>query len=398
MGGKDKTALIVGGGIAGLSAAIALHQAGWAVRVLEQAAEISEIGAGIQISPNGMRALDALGVTDPLMPMAFEPDYIALRLGQGGRKIFEIPMRGIAQARWGHKFIQVHRGDLQNALRDRLKALAGDVIRTNARATGYVRERGGASVYVDGAEREFADLVVAADGVHSAMRTQLAGADRARFTGHVAWRCVVPSTDLAEFELPKGTTIWSGSGRHALTTRIRGGEMVNFVGIAEEEEWQEEGWNIPGDPQKALALFGDWNPLLPAILERAKHLHRWALLSRPPLASWRDGPVLLVGDAAHPMLPSMAQGAVQALEDAVVLGRMARPDAELSKALPEFERTRKPRVTRIQARSRQNLTLFHKKGAGARAVHFGALGLAGRLAPGAINGAQDWIYKFDPMA
>lgn len=393
---ETKRAVIVGGGIGGLASAIALHNAGWAVSVLEQAERISEVGAGIQISPNGMRALDALGVTGALAPYFFEPEYLALRMGDSGRKVFKIPMKAIAQRRWGHRFTQVHRADLQTVLKRRLEDLAGDVIRTGAQVTGYVRERGGASVYIEGAAREFGDLVVAADGVHSVIRTQLAGADRARFTGQVAWRCVVPARDLSDFDLPNGTTIWAGDGRHALTTRIRGGDVVNFVGIAEESDWQEEGWSIPGDRDIALELFGDWNPLLPAIIKRAQILHRWALLGRPPLASWRDGPVLLLGDAAHPMLPSMAQGAVMALEDAVELGRMVAPDRAQSRDLQAYERKRKPRVTRIQARSLQNLTLFHKKGGLRKLGFFGPLGAAARLAPGVIHGAQDWIYQYDP--
>ncbi len=398
MPNEQQQALVVGGGIGGLASAIALVQAGWSVRVLEKSEHISEIGAGIQISPNGMRALDALGVTEALNPHMFEPDYIALRMGDTGRKVFEIPMKTIARKRWSHRFVQVHRADLQTVLKQRLEALVGDVIRTGAQVTGYVRERGGASVYVEGADREFGHLVVAADGVHSAMRNQLAGADRARFTGQVAWRCLVNARDLAEFDLPTGTTIWAGEGRHALTTRIRGGEVVNFVGIAEEADWQEEGWHLQGDRADALALYQGWNPLLTAIIERTQVLHRWALLSRPPLATWRDGPVVLVGDAAHPMLPSMAQGAVQALEDAVVMGRLVTPGGELLSQLSTLERTRKPRATRVQDRSRRNLTLFHTKGAFNRIAHFGALGAAARLAPGVIHGAQDWIYSYDPTA
>jgi salicylate hydroxylase len=266
------------------------------------------------------------------------------------------------------------------------------------RVTGYVREQGGASIYVDGAKHAFGHLVVAADGVHSALRQQMTGDDRARFQGQVAWRCLVPATSLEEFELPSGTTIWASDDAHALTTRIRGGDVVNFVGVTQERDWQEEGWHLTGDRAQALEHFGAFNPLIPAILERTQVLHRWALLGRPPLAKWRDGPVVLVGDAAHPMLPSMAQGAVMALEDAVVLGRLAAPEADLKDALRSFERTRKPRTTRIQARSAQNMHLYHKKGALRKLGFFGPLGLAARLAPGVIHGAQDWIYKFDPTA
>lgn len=395
------TAIVVGGGIGGLAAAVALAQAGWPVKVLEQARELREVGAGLQISPNGMRALSHLGLDGALEEVLFEPEFIALRMGRSGRRVFQIEMKQTARARWGERFIQIHRADLHKALQDRLRSLAGDVIHTATPVTGYVRERGGASVYIDGAERMFGKLVVAADGVHSPLRSQMHGNDRARFTGHVAWRCTVPVSELSDVEIPNGTTVWAGDGKHALTTRIRGGEMINFVAIFEQDDWTEEGWSIPGDRFEILHRFEGWDPFLKAVIEAAPGFNRWALLSRPALSTWRDGPVTLLGDAAHPMLPSMAQGAVQALEDAVVLGRHATPEVSgtaLEEALSAYEVARKPRSTQVQKRSAQNLALFHRKGWMSKLAFFGPLAVAGMLTPALIHRQQDWIYGFDPGA
>ena len=179
-------AVIAGGGIGGLSAALALALKGWEVEVLEQAPELTEVGAGVQISPNGMRVLDALGVTPLIEESLFEPAAIEMRMGQSGRSIFRLQMKGYAERRWGARFIQIHRADLHEALKLRLGKVAGAVIRTGCTVTGYVQEKGGASVYVNKDERVFGDLVVGADGIHSVIRAQMLGPDRARFTGNDA--------------------------------------------------------------------------------------------------------------------------------------------------------------------------------------------------------------------
>ncbi len=393
----ENRAVIVGGGIGGLSAAISLASSGWDVQVVEQAPAISEVGAGIQISPNGMRGLRALGVVEQLEGAFFEPDYIALKSGVSGHSVFRLAMKDIATQRWGDRFVQVHRADLQDALRVRLEEVVGDVIHTGAAVTGYVRERGGASVYVDGAERIFGNLVIGADGVHSVVRNQMHGTDRARFTGHVAWRCLVDAAALTD-EIPTGTTVWFGDHQHALTTRIRGGDVINFVAIAEQEGWTEEGWSLPGKKEDALAMFEGWDPFLSEILTKTSNINRWALLSRPQLSTWQDGPVGLLGDAAHPMLPSMAQGAVQALEDAIVLGQCLPSGSKTEEGLARYEARRKPRTTRIQQRSAQNLGLFHRKGGWQKLALMGPLTIAGHLAPSLIHRQQDWIYGFDPLA
>ena len=393
-----RRAVIAGGGIGGLACGLALALKGWEVEVLEQAPELSEVGAGIQVSPNGMAMLERLGVLPLIESTLFEPEAIELRIGRSGRKVFRLPMKGYAQDRWGHRFIQIHRADLHDALVHALRAQPSAQLRTNAKVTGYVRERGGASVYLERGDRVFGDLLVGADGVRSEIRGQMCGPDRARFTGNVAWRSVVPVDALGDNAPPPFGVIWAGRGKHAVTTRVKGGSHVNFVGIVEQDDWTEEGWSIPGSIEDALADFGDWQPCLRSVLEASSGLFRWALYGRPPLATWSDGPVTLLGDAAHPMLPSMAQGAVMALEDAVVLADVLDKDSDRVRALQTYEALRKPRVTRVQERSAANARMFHRHNGLAQLGTYGPMAVASRLSPSIIHQQQDWIYRFNAGA
>ena len=389
-----RRAVIAGGGIGGLAAGLALARHGWEVEVLEQAPQLAEVGAGIQISPNGMHVLDMLGVTPLIEDALFEPEAVELRMGRSGRRIFRLPMKDIAQARWGNRFVQIHRADLHNALAEALSAQPSATLRTHAKVTGYVRERGGASVYLERGERVFGDLLVGADGIRSEIRAQIGGPDRARFTGNVAWRCVVPVEALGDDAPPPFGVIWAGRGKHAVTTRVRGGNHVNFVGIVEQDDWQEEGWSIPGSVEDALADFGDWQPCLGAVLRASEGLFRWALFARPPQATWCDGPVTLLGDACHPMLPSMAQGAVQALEDAQVLADVLSRDNDVARGVAEYEALRKERVTRVQERSAINLRMFHRRTALGQMMTYGPMAVASRLVPDVVHRQQDWIYEY----
>ena len=390
-------AVIAGGGIGGLAAGLALAQSGWDVTLLEQAVMISEVGAGVQISPNGVRALQVLGVMDALEPELFEPESIQLRMGQSGRRIFELPMKGTAEARWGARFVQLHRADLQFALKKALEAMPQAELRTGARVTGYVRERGGAAVYLENGERIWGDLVVGADGLHSVIREQMLGPDRLRFTGNVAWRLTVPTVELGDAVPPPSGCVWAGKGRHAVTTRIRAGAVVNFVGVVEQEEPVAESWSAKGTKEEALSDFEGWVPEVTNVIAQAEKLNRWALYDRLPLASWTDGPVTLLGDAAHPMLPSMAQGAVMALEDAVVLARSVSTAGNVETGLAAYFGKRRDRTARVQRRSASNLRLFHRAGFGALPI-YAPMWLAGRLTPALIQRGQDWIYRYDAGA
>lgn len=390
-------AAIAGGGVGGLSAAIALALRGWNVTVLEQAPALTEVGAGLQIAPNGWRVLDAMGVTPLIADTLFEPEMIEMRDGVSGRRIFTLPMRDHAQARWGGPYIQIHRADLVDALAARLRVLAPDAVQTGKVVVRYDQTPDTVTLTLDDGSKLDTDLAVAADGLHSVLRTQMLGPDRPRYTGNVAWRAVVPVDTLETHAPPNGGCIWVGDKRHAVTTRLRAGTMANFVGMVEQPEPAPEGWRITGDRDQALADFAGWHPMVTTVIERADALHCWALFDRAPLPRWHDGRVALLGDAAHPMLPSMAQGAVQAIEDAWVLAGCLE-GTEPGAALQRYFDLRQPRTARVQAGSAANARLFHHASGLGRVAVYGPMAVGATLFPGLVHRRQDWVYGFDATA
>ena len=386
---------IVGGGICGLAAAIACALRGCDVTVLERAPKLTEVGAGLQISPNGWRVLDAMGVAPLLADTVFEPDAIEMRVGQTGRQVFRLPMKGYAQARWGAPYMHVHRADLVAALTRRLAQLQPDALRTGANVSSCT---GDGAVHLDGEEVVTADLVIGADGLHSVVRQQMLGADAPRYTGNVAWRAVVPVAALGSDAPPPAACVWVGQGRHAVTTRLRAGTLANFVGMVEQAESVAEDWRSTGSAATAAADFRGWHPTITRLITKAKVLHRWALFDRAPLPRWHDGRVALLGDAAHPMLPSMAQGAVQALEDAWCLAGLVAGTTDIETALAQYYAMRIDRTARIQKGSAANARMFHHASPLGRLALYGPMGVGARLVPDLIHRRQDWVYRHDVTA
>ncbi|MEL6450814.1 MAG: FAD-dependent monooxygenase [Pseudomonadota bacterium] len=391
-------ALIAGAGIGGLATGIALALRGWHVQVFERAPALEEIGAGLQISPNGWRVLEALGVAQALRPTVFEPEAIEMRLGRSGRRVFHLPMRGYAVARWGAPFMHVHRADLHSVLAARLETLQPGAVALDQDVTGYAQDGTAVMLQRGDAEDVTGDVLIGADGWRSVIRTQMLGAGRPTYTGNIAWRAVVPVDALGAHAPPPTACIWAGDKRHAVTTRLRGGQLANFVGLVEEPEPAPEGWRVEGDRAQAQAAFAGWHPTIAAILASAPTLNRWALFDRPPLSRWHDGRVALLGDAAHPMLPSLAQGAVMALEDAWVLaGALAARD-RVEDGLQAYFDLRIARTARVQQVSRANARLFHKGSTLGQLGFYGPMAIGARLFPGLIHARQDWVYRYDALA
>ena len=389
-------AIIVGGGIGGLSAAICLSTMGWRVRVLEQAAEMSEIGAGVQISPNGVKILEKIGVMPLLEAHLFEPETIEIRMGISGRKLLDLPMKAVATHRWGARYIQIHRADLIAALSARLSGFQGCALQTGATVTGYRQTKEGADVVLANNSVVSGNLVIGADGIHSAIRRQMLGPDAPRFTGNIAWRALVPVALLGELAPPSTGCIWAGRHKHAVTTRVRAGAVVNFVGIVEQTDWLQEDWKTEGAKKDALSDFQGWDPRILTVIQEADNLHKWALFDRAPLPRWHEKHVVLLGDSAHPMLPSMAQGAVQSIEDAYVLTQCLTVNhKDIPSACSAYFDQRIKRTTRVQKASARNLKLFHKPTLPAQLLSYAPIWVAGKFTPSLVQRRNDWLYGQD---
>lgn len=392
-------AIIAGAGIGGLTAALALVARGWSVVLLEQAGELSEVGAGLQLSPNAMKVMRALGLEDEVARAAFRPQALELRLGESGRRVFSIPAGQAGEAHWGAPYLHVHRHDLLAALVAALETRAPGALQVSSRVIGYRHIPHGVRALLEDGRQVEGDMLVGADGVHSAVRAQMIGPDRPDFTGNVAWRVVVPVDRLATAAPPPTACVWAGRGRHAVTYLLRGGTLANLVGVTERRDWHEESWTQKGTREQALADFEGWVPEVTGLIEAAEEHYRWALFDRKPLHRWSEGAVALLGDACHPTLPFLAQGAALAIEDAFVLAReCARLQSDLPTALLAYYRKRIDRASRMQAGARANMKTFHRRLAPMRLATYGPMWLAGQAMPGRVRARLDWIYSHDVTA
>ncbi|WP_300378379.1 FAD-dependent monooxygenase [Henriciella sp.] len=392
-----RTAIISGGGIGGLTAALCLVKKGWAVQVLERAPVLEAVGAGLQLSPNAVRVLDALGLGEEIREVAFEPEALELRLGKSGQGIFRIPTGAAAHLRWGAPYLHIHRADLISVLSDALRTSARAETCLGTSVTGYVQTGNDPQLHLKASAPLTANLVIGADGLHSTIRTQMHGPDRPRFTGNLAWRAVVPM-DRLENPPPPTACVWAGRGRHAVTYRLRGGKLVNFVGVVERQDWKGESWTEKGKCEEALEDFDNWAAPVTELISKADTHYRWALFDRPPLRRWHDGAVTLLGDACHPMLPFMAQGAAMAIEDAWVLAEKVTEADAVEAGIVRYEAIRKPRTSRLQAASLGNMSTFHRKTLLGQVATYAPMWLAGHILPGFVRSRQDWIYGYDVTA
>ena len=378
-----RTALISGAGIGGLTAALALARRGWSVRVLERAQAFGEVGAGLQQSPNAMRVHQALGTAEAMRAVSFVPEAATIRDGVTGRALVRVPLGASAQARYGAPYLHCHRADLHGVLAAACEA-AGAVVETNVAVTGYAH---GALLTAEDARG--ADLIVGADGPRSAIRRQMASEAAPRFSGQAAWRALVPSDAVPPGTVPPEATSWIGAGGHVVTYLLRGGTLINVVAVREGRGWAEDGWSVPGEPSELRAAFAGWDARIEAVLGAVEHCYLWGLFDHPPLPRWSDGRVTLLGDAAHPMLPFMAQGAAMAVEDAWVLAD-ALDGAPVADGLRAYEARRRPRVARVQRLAEANAALFHRQGAWARAKM-----AVGAALPALPARAMDGVFGHD---
>jgi salicylate hydroxylase len=356
MAQANPTIAIVGGGIGGLAAALSLLRAGFDVHVYEQARALGEVGAGIQISPNAARILLRLGLADELERLGVRPTAWHQRRWDDGATLLRTPLAGAVEAAFGAPHYQSHRADLLAML---ARALPPERLHVGHRFTAMVDHGDRVEVQFENGARAVADVLVGADGIHSTVRRALFGPAEPRFTGCAAYRGLVPAEHLRHLDLEVTAQVWMGPGQHFVHYFVASKRFVNFVAIIEQDAWQRESWTDRGDIADALAAFAGWHPQVRAIIGSVAETFIWGLFDRAPLPRWSLGRATLLGDACHPMLPFMAQGAAQAIEDGATLAACLAQAGEIPQALHRYEALRLPRTARIQAMSVDNKTRFH---------------------------------------
>jgi 2-polyprenyl-6-methoxyphenol hydroxylase-like FAD-dependent oxidoreductase len=342
---------VVGAGIGGLAVAATLRNIGVDVQVYEQASRFARIGAGIQMMPNSMKVLRGIGLEDRLRRVAFAPRSHLNREWDSGEVSNELPM---PEQRYGAPYLCMHRAELHAALGS---VVPVEVVHLGKKLLRLEQETDGVTLTFADGTRARADAVVGADGVHSAVREMLNGAEEPIHRGRVAYRGVFPSDLLNGRELGPSRTKWWGPDRHIVIyyTTAERDEVYFVTSVPEPVEWlTPESWSATGDVGQLRQAFSGFHPDVRAVLEACPACHKWAILEREPLAHWGEGRVVLLGDACHPMTPYMAQGAATAIEDAAVLARCLDADSEIEQAFKRYEQHRKPRTSRIQAISSAN--------------------------------------------
>jgi salicylate hydroxylase len=345
--------LVIGGGIGGLAAALGLQRAGLKVKVYEQAPHIGEVGAGLSMSPNAVLGLKSLGVLDEFRHVAYAPDYQCVRHYKTAKALAHVPRGDRLEEMYGERYYTIHRADLQRVLADAVLGNNPDAIVTNHRFVDLEQDANGVSVRFENGEWARGDVVIGADGVRSRVRSNLFGAEEVRFTGYVAWRGLVPMDRVPIESLDPPSQIFIGPGHLINRYPVSGGKLLNFVAFAERSGWEEEGWSIPAQVSELAAEFKDWHPWVTKIIDAVpqENLFKWALCARSPLMRWVKGRAAVLGDAAHPILPYLGQGAVLAIEDAVLLGRAFHEAADISEALARYEAARVGRARFVVERS-----------------------------------------------
>jgi salicylate hydroxylase len=389
----SRTIIIAGAGIGGLTAALALARRGFAVTLIEAAAQLDEVGAGIQLSPNATEVLLSLGLGPGLKPHIVAPETLRVMNARSGRVIVESPLGLTAAVRYRAPFWVIHRGDLQNTLAEAVRAEQRIDLRLGVRVEEFGQRNGrllvvgrgaGAVIQFDG------DALIGADGVWSAVRSRLGDPSVPSYSGQMAWRALVPVDVAPPAMREPATTLWLGPSAHVVHYPVRAGRAVNIVVIL-REPWNKPGWTEPGDPAVLRARAARWAPALRALVEAPQHWTKWALHGRPPLAQWGAGPATLLGDAAHPMRPFLAQGAAMAIEDAAVLARSlaARTD-DVNAALRSYEQERQPRAMRVVEEADRNGRRYGWRGPLATARNF----VLARMGGEKLLTRYDWIYDW----
>jgi salicylate hydroxylase len=383
---------VIGGGIGGLSAALHLLQAGFDVHVYEQAPRIGEIGAGIQISPNASRLLIRLGLKAAMDRVGVRPAAIHRRRWDDGRTLERAPLGPEVEATFGAPYYHFHRGDLAELLG---AAVPAERLHVGHKLVGLDQQGEGVVARFESSVSAKADLLVGADGIHSRVRHLAFAPEKPRFTGCVAWRGLVPAERIRHLDIEVAAHNWMGPDGHVVHYWVASRSLMNVVCVVEHGTWTSEFWTDRGDVAEVLARYEGWHPMVRGLIAAFPETFIWALHDRRPLPRWSAGQVTLLGDACHPMLPMMAQGAAQSIEDGATLAALltAMP-GDLPGALRRYEELRKPRATRLQEASAANRTRFHLHDGPEQRTRDEAMAASGDRSIANIG----WLYMHDAAA
>jgi len=394
---SSRSVIIVGAGIGGLTAALAIAHRGFEVVVFDQAERLEEVGAGIQLSPNASRILLALGLAEQLGRHVVVPEELRIIDARTAHVLARAPLGAAAERRYGAPYWVIHRGDLQAVLVEAVRAHPRIALHLDGRVEDFRINEDGVTISAHTAQGNVeyrGAAVVGADGLWSSLRRSLGNGREPRFAGHSAWRALAPAEAVVPELRAPAVNLWLGSAAHLVHYPVRGGSLVNVVAIM-RDVWRETGWTAPAERAEILARYSAaaWSATARALLAAPRQWQKWALYDRPPLAHWGTGAATLLGDAAHPMLPYLAQGAAMAIEDAAVLAQsLAEAREDPAAAMRRYERQRRSRTARAQRAARRNGTIYQLGGPAAslRSLALAAVGGARLLA------RYDWLYGWTP--
>ncbi len=392
---RPKKVLIAGGGIGGAAAALALLRRDFEVEVYEQAPELGEVGAGVQISPNGSRALDSLGVFDALRAASCAPDRKEFRLWNTGKSWPMFDLGDEAIDKYHYPYLTVYRPDLLDTLVDGVRAISPDAIHLGEAVTNIAQDSDKVSLTLKDGTTATGDILIGADGVKSTVRHRLWDDDEAAFFGLVAWRSVIPMEQLPEHMRQMVGSTWIGPGAHMVNYPLRGGKLMNMIGTIERDDWHEHSWRSEGSKEECKNDFSGWHDDVQTLIDCAPTLMKWAFMERPPRQTWSKGRITLLGDAAHATLPFLAQGAVMSIEDGVVLGRCLEEYEDPEVALLKYETARVERTSKMVKGAKDNTARFHDH---ALATEDGAIKfMENEWSRAPITERYDWLYSYDAM-
>ncbi|RPH61461.1 MAG: 3-hydroxybenzoate 6-monooxygenase [Burkholderiales bacterium] len=358
----QQTVLICGGGIGGLAAALVLARQGHRVEVFEQSDAFKEVGAGIQIGPNAFRMFEHLGLTGAIDHVAYYPRNLCMRDVRTGEIVAQVPVAGVAKATYGYPYGVIYRVDLHAVLLDACATQPAVGLYTKAKVERFTQDGDGVAVTLADGRRFRGAALIGADGLWSSVRQAIVGDGAPRVSGHIAYRAVLPASEVPKHLFSPDVVLWGGEKTHLVHYPLRRGELYNLVAVFHSNRY-EEGWNVFGDPHELHERFADAVGPVRELLGKIQTWKMWVLCDREPVRNWSQGRVTLLGDAAHPMLQYLAQGACMAIEDAAVLGAaLRRADDDFAAAFQEYQRVRYLRTGRVQLTARLYGDIYHASG------------------------------------